>query len=178
MKNTLLQNCLLPFYNNDVNLYNQRVTITSVSNERAINWIATQPSNASYNVVNLAFADESNIYEAESPGVSGWTDGSVSGNSDIVLLRTNLLNATTQTSHRGVIFQVDMLSGGNDAYPQYQAFMNALFNGIGYYSGTAGLSDKSEVSCTQDTVAGSTPQYYLDLIVAAMNNLGYNITGC
>ena len=178
MRTTLLQNCLLPFYNNDVNLYNQRVTITSVSNERAINWLATQPSDPTYNVVNLAFADESNTYEAESPTVSGWTNGSVAGNSDIALLRTNLDNATTPTSHRGVLFQVDTLSGGNDAYPQYQAFVTALFNGTGYYAGTAGLSDKSEVSVNVDTIAGSTPQYYLNQIVNAMNNLGYNITGC
>jgi len=179
MRSTLLQNCLLPFYNNDVNLYNQRVTITSIGNERAISWIATQPSDPSRNVVNLAFADESNgAYEAESPTVSGWTNGSTLGNSDIALLRTNLTNATTSTSHRGIIFQVDTLSGGNDAYPQYQAFMNALFSGTGYYAGTAGLSDKTEVSCVQDTVAGSTPQYYMDLIVNAMNNLGYTIPSC
>ena len=178
MRSTLLQNCLLPFYDNDVNLYNSRVTITSISNERAISWIATQPSDPSRNVVNLAFADESNSYEAESPTVSGWTNGSTVGNSDITLLRTNLTNATSSTSHRGIIFQVDTLSGGNDAYPQYQAFMNALFSGTGYYAGTAGLSDKTEVSCVQDTVAGSTPQYYMDLIVNAMNNLGYTIPSC
>ena len=178
MRTTILQNCLLPFYNNDVNLYNQRVKITSIGNERAINWIATQPSDPSYNVVNLAFADESNTYEAESPTVNGWTNGSTSGNSDIALLRTNLENAATSTSHRGVIFQVDTLSGGNDAYPQYQAFMNALFNGLGYYAGTAGLSDKSEVSVVQDVIAGNNPQYYADLIVGAMNGLGYNIPSC
>jgi hypothetical protein len=179
MKNTILQNCLLPFYNNDVNLYNQRVTITNKSDERAIQWISTPPSQSTYNVVNLAFADESNSrYEAESPTVSGWTNGSTTGNIDIATLRNRLDNATTPTSHRGVIFQVDTLSGSQDAYPQYQAFMNALFNGLGYYAGTAGLSDRSEVSCTQDVVAASTPQYYADLIVIAMNNLGYNIPSC
>ena len=73
---------------------------------------------------------------------------------------------------------MDTLSGGNDAYPQYQAFMDSLFSGTGYYAGTAGLSDKTEVSCIQDTVAGSTPQYYVDLIVNAMNNLGYTIPSC
>lgn len=179
MRTTILQNCLLPFYNNDVNLYNQRVKITSIGNERAISWIATPPSDPSYNVVNLAFADESNTYEAESPTVNGWTNGSTSGNFDIALLRTNLENAATSTSHRGVIFQVDTLSGsGNDAYPQYQAFMNALFNGLGYYAGTAGLSDKSEVSVVQDVIAGNNPQYYADLIIGAMNGLGYNIPSC
>lgn len=179
MKDTILQNCLLPFYNNDVNLYNQRVTITNKGDERAIQWISTPPSNPSYNVVNLAFADESNNrYEAERITVSGWTDGSVSGDADIAQLRDELDNATTPTSHRGVIFQVDTLSGSQDAYPQYQSFMNALFNGLGYYAGTAGLSDRSEVSCTQDVVAASTPQYYADLIVNAMNNLGYNVPNC
>lgn len=179
MRNTILQNCLLPFYNNDVNLYNQRVTITNISNERAISWIATPPSNPNYNVVNLAFADESNTYEAESPGISGWTNGSTSGNADIATLRSALENASTSTSHRGIIFQVDTLNySGTDAYPQYQAFMNALFNGFGYYAGTSGLSDKSEVSCVQDVIAGSTPQYYANLIVTAMNNLGFNVPNC
>ena len=70
------------------------------------------------------------------------------------------------------------MSGGIEEYPQYQAFMNALFNGLDYYAGTAGLSDKSEVSVVQDVIAGSTPQYYADLIVEAMNGLGYNIANC
>ena len=179
MRTTLLQNCLLPFYNNDVNLYNQRVTITSISNERAINWLATQPSDPTYDVVNLAFADESNgAYEAAQPGVNGWINGSTLGNSDIALLRTNLNNATTPTSHRGILFQVDTLSNGLDFYTEYQAFVTAVFNGTGFYVGTAGLSDKTEVSVNLDTVAGSTPQYYLNQIIAAMNGLGYNITGC
>lgn len=178
MRNTILQNCLLPFYNNDVNLYNQRVTITNVPNERAIQWIATPPSDPSYNVVNLAFADESNVYEAESPTTTGWTNGSAAGNADILALRNTLDNASTPTSHRGIIFQVDTLSGNIEAFPQYQAFMNALFNGLGYYAGTSGLSDKSEVSCVQDVIAGSTPQYYANLIVTAMNNLGYNVPNC
>ena len=179
MRTTLLQNCLLPFYNNDVNLYNQRVTITSISNERAINWLATQPSDPTYDVVNLAFADESNgAYEAAQPGVNGWINGSTLGNSDIALLRTNLNNATTPTSHRGILFQVDTLSNGSDFYTEYQAFVTAVFNGTGFYVGTAGLSDKTEVSVNLDTVAGSTPQYYLNQIIGAMNGLGYNITGC
>jgi hypothetical protein len=179
MRDNILQNCLLPFYNNDVSLYNQRVTITNKSDERAIQWIATPPSNPSYNVVNLAFADESNNrYEAERITVSGWTDGSVSGDADITQLRNELDNATTPTSHRGIIFQVDTLSGGQDIYPQYQNFINAVFNGLGYYAGTSGLSDKNEVSGVQDVIAGSTPQYYADLIVSAMNNLGYNVPSC
>lgn len=179
MRNTILQNCLLPFYNNDVNLYNQRVTITNIGDERAIRWIATPPSNSSYNVVNLAFADESNNrYEAERLSVSGWTDGSVSGDADILQLRNTLENASTPTSHRGIIFQVDTLSGNADAYPQYQNFINAVFGGLGYYQGTMGLSDKSEVSGVQDVIAGSTPQYYADLIVNAMNSLGYVVPSC
>ena len=179
MRDTILQNCLLPFYNNDVNLYNQRVTITNRANERAINWISTPPSQSTFNVVNLAFADESNTaYEAANPNITGWTNGSTLGDADIVTLRNALDNATTPTSHRGIIFQVDTLSGNVDRYPQYQAFMNALFNGLGYYAGTAGLSDKGEVSCVQDVIAGSTPQYYADLIVSAMNGLGYNVPSC
>ena len=179
MRNTILQNCLLPFYNNDVNLYNQRVTITNKNDERAIQWIATPPSDPSYNVVNLAFADESdNRYEAERITVTGWTDGSVSGDADIAQLRNELENATTSTSHRGIIFQVDTLSGGQDEYPQYQNFINAVFNGLGYYAGTSGLSDKSEVSGVQDVIAASTPQYYADLIVGAMNSLGYSVPNC
>lgn len=146
---------------------------------KSYQWIATPPSDPSYNVINLAFADESNQrYEAESEFVTGWTDGSVSGDADIAQLRNTLENATTSSSHRGIIFQVDTLSGGQQSYPEYQNFINAVFNGLGYYSGTAGLSDKSEVSAVQDVVAASTPQYYADLIVTAMNNLGYSVPNC
>ena len=176
MRSDLLRECLLPFYNNNVTLYNERVTIRNEDDERAIRWISTQPTDPSYNVVNLAFADESNIYEAESPSTNGWVDGTLTGNTDIALLRTNLEAASTSKSHRGIIFQVDTIgSGGTEEYPQYQAFMDALFNGKNPHVGVAGLSDKSEVSCVQDTIAGSTPEYYLNLIVTAMNNLGYTI---
>ena len=254
MRSDLLRECLLPFYNNNVTLYNERVTITNEDDERAIRWISTQPTDPSYNVVNLAFADESNIYEAESPSTNGWVDGTSTGNTDIALLRTNLEAASTSKSHRGIIFQVDkpaakttdgkdildllaysavgggavvlslygeiivrsidgvlfdykyptertsyaqVVNGQNmftsdrlhshylfqisahteptDTTSQYQAFMDALFNGKNPHIGVAGLSDKSEVSCVQDTIAGSTPEYYLNLIVTAMNNLGYTI---
>lgn len=180
MQSTILQNCLLPFYNNDVNLYNQKVRVISVGgsssygNERSIKWISTQPT-GNNNVINLAFADESNIYEAEGPSTGGWIDGSPTGNSDIATLRSVLNNAPTLEYLRGVIFVVNT---GPGSYPNFGAFMDAVFDGVNYYAGTNGLSDRSEVSHVPDVTPGSTPQYYVNLIVDSLNSLGYNIPNC
>ena len=180
MQSTILQNCLLPFYNNDVNLYNQKVRVISVGgsssygNERSIKWISTQPT-GNNNVINLAFADESNVYEAEGPSTGGWIDGSPTGNSDIATLRSVLNNAPTLEYLRGVIFVVNT---GPGSYPNFGAFMDAVFDGVNYYAGTNGLSDRSEVSHVPDVTPGSTPQYYVNLIVNSLNSLGYNIPNC
>lgn len=182
MKNTILKNCLLPFFDNDSDLYDQRVRVTSIGNERAINWISTTGTTESItNVINLAFADESNVYEAEGPSTGGWVDGSTTGNADIGLLRTTLSNAPTSDYLRGIIFGVNT---GPGSYPNYGQFLTEVFDGDGvndssdYYSGTNGLRDKSEVSFVNNVTPGSTPQYYADLIVTAINNLGYNLPSC
>jgi hypothetical protein len=180
MQSTILQNCLLPFYNNDINLYNQKVRVISVGGsspygyERPIKWISTQPT-GNNNVINLAFSDESNAYEAEGPSTGGWIDGSPTGNSDIATLRSVLNNAPTPEYLRGVIFVVNT---GPGSYPNFGAFMDAVFNGVNYYAGTNGLSDRLEVSHVPDVTPGSTPQYYVNLIVNSLNSLGYNLPNC
>lgn len=50
--------------------------------------------------------------------------------------------------------------------------------GSGQYIGVNGLSDKTEIHNTYNVQDGGTPQYYTDLIIAAINNLGYNIPPC
>ena len=67
MRNTILKNCLLPFYNNDETKYNQNVTITSIGDERTFDWLQTIGSTTgTTKVINLAFTDENQ---------SGYHDG-------------------------------------------------------------------------------------------------------
>jgi hypothetical protein len=54
-----------------------------------------------------------------------------------------------------------------------------VFNGTNAYSGTNGLSDKTNVvSWVQDVTAASTAQYYTNQIITAINTLGYNLSPC
>ena len=56
MKETLLKDALLPYYNNDEDLYNKRVTIIDNSGERTLRFFteATKKDN----VLAVAFQDE------------------------------------------------------------------------------------------------------------------------
>ena len=71
MRNTILKNCLLQFYNNDSNLYDANVSVKNFSekssgNERTF-WIldTTGTTGSVTKVINLAFQDESSPYGAD-----------------------------------------------------------------------------------------------------------------
>jgi hypothetical protein len=175
MRTTILKNCLLPFYNNNSSKYDSLVTITSIDNERTFNWLTTTSgltANVS-KVINLVFTDENSPYNA---GIENTTfnSGTRSGtyNTDIAALRNILNNAPNSEYYRAIIFRVQ-------GYNQFKNFLSAVFNGTNAYSGTNGLSDKTNVvSWVQDVTAASTAQYYTNQIITAINTLGYNLSPC
>jgi len=180
MASTILKNCLLPFYNNDSALYDSRVRVLNMSplglNERSYGCLATTGTTSSITkVINLSFQDEgSPVYH----GSSGWsnTNNRTSAfNTDITSLRNNIDNNPTNYLI-GEIFQVQTSNSGQ--YLSFRNLLEAVENGLGNYSGVYGLSDKSEVHNTYGVTPGSTPQYYMGLIITAINNLGYSIPDC
>ena len=60
----------------------------------------------------------------------------------------------------------------------FRNLLEAVEGGLGNYSGVYGLSDKSVVHNTYGVTPGSSPQYYMGLIITAINNLGYSVPSC
>lgn len=163
MRDTIMKDTLLPFYNNDEALYDQNVTVLSFSNERTIQQLNMGGETPDGNVIVMVFQDEaSSIYHTSSisPRTSAY-------NSDIAQFRTRLAGFEPDY-FRGVIFQVD----GNSTF---KTFVQAIQNGTGDYAGSNGLSDRIELNYKYDIQDGGTPAYYMQQIVIALEELGYEL---
>lgn len=182
MASTILKDCLLPAYNNDSALYDSRVEVLNfstpanpIASERYIRLLATTSSDPNITkVINLTFADESNTYGAETTyqGVITTT-----AQEDIALLRNNINNNPTNYLV-GVGFQVATGGVNTPQYPGFRTFVNNVHTGIAPFTGTNGLSDKPEIGYQLDVLPGSTPQYYVNLIINALNSLGFSLSPC
>ena len=188
MRSTLLQACLLPIYNNDVALYNERVKVLDMLNgsawdynERFVRCLATQRNfnravdTSVDQVLNLTFADESDVY--------GYGGGAPFNNNsrtpfydnDIATLR-NVMTTVAYTI-KGTAFRVNT---GPGSYPGFRGLTQATFINTGAYSPPNNVSDyySTNFNCNLDTLAASTPVYYRDQIVAALTALGISIPVC
>jgi hypothetical protein len=188
MQSTLLQTCLLPIYNNDVTLYNERVKVLNMLNgsawnynERFVRCLATERNfnravDTTVNqVINLTFADESDVY--------GYPDNTPFNNSsrtsgydaDIAYLR-NIMSTVAYTI-KGTAFRVNT---GPNSFTGFRGLTQATFVNNGAYSVPNNVSDYYTINfnCNLDTLAGSTPTYYRDQIVAALTALGISIPVC
>jgi hypothetical protein len=179
MASNILKNCLLPAYNNDSALYDSRVKVLNFGNasnlERYINLLSSTSSDPSVTrVINLTFADESNNYNAE---LSGGTTITTMAAEDINLLRTKL-ESSPANSLVGVAFQVATGGVTSQTYPGFRTFMTNVHTGVTPFTSTQGLSDKAEIGYKLDVIPGSSPEYYANLIVEALNSIGFNLTPC
>lgn len=178
MASTILKPCLLPAYNNDSALYDSRVQVlnfSTISDERYIKLLAqTSADPVITKVINLTFADESDSYAA----VTGY-GGTITPEaaSDINLLRIKL-STEPINSLVGVAFQVATGGVSTPSYPGFKTFVTNVHTGVAPFTGTSGLSDKTEIGYKLDVIPGSTPQYYANLIITALNNLGFSLTPC
>lgn len=175
MRDEGLQTALLPFYNNDIATYDERVrvrkfseypTLSSLATERTLRVLNTFGSDSSVTrVVNLVFQDESSPYNAETTfnSNSALTDVYVS---DVTDLRAAL--DINDVSYNGIVFQVNT---GPNIYPGFGQFLTAIKEGFNNYAGASGLSDITNINYTFNVAAAAPQQYYASLIVDELNRL-------
>jgi hypothetical protein len=171
MRDTILDAALMPFYNNDRALYEEKVNVIVDGTEQTFLMLARANTNPAADVLNIVFQDESTDYGADGSG--GYTTPTSTYLTDIVGARSNLIN---RTNNRYVIFQVETDPSGFS--PIFAAFLAAVENGSGSYAGSNGLSltpYKERVKFAYDIVAASTPIYYANLIVGEMQNFNFDI---
>lgn len=175
MKNDVLKNALLPFYDDDGDAYDNNVSFTEESNERVWSQMETLGTNANVTqVINLVFSDENSPYGATS---SYLTVPNTQHTTDITSLRSTIATAEAANGSsyfRSVLFQVNT---GPGSYTGYKNYVNAVINGTGNYSGNAGLSDRAnvEVRVETDVIAGANATYYANQVISGLNSLGYSI---
>jgi hypothetical protein len=180
MRDELLKQALLPYFDNDSSIYNERVKVRLFSeygggssdihggpSERTMLMISA-PSNSSAitRVINLVFQDESSPYNAEGAGFNTSTR-TPTYVYDIANTRNTLKSASY--SYNAIIFQVNT---GPDSYPGFRQFLRAVQNGTGAYAATGGLSDFDNIKYNYNVLAGSTPDFYADLIVSSLVSVG------
>ncbi len=172
MVDTLLRPALIGFYDNDDDLYDERVTVTSVGpsgefNERTLrmlNYLDEDPPEG--NVVVMVFQDEANN---DYHGTN--FDGTRTANydSDLATLLSRL-STYSANYYRGVIFQVLGTGSSNEAF---KSFLQAVQTGSGNYAGSNGLSNRSEFVYKYDITNGAAATYYLDQVTDALEELGF-----
>ena len=168
MRDTLLKNMLLPFYGNDEALYNSKVKIISDGTERTFRALNNYGFGFPNPTLVMVFQDEAN---SSYTGTSSILPKKGDFINDMFSLR-NSLNSFDPDYYRGIIFQVVNLLGEG---VQFKNLIQAVQNGTVDYALPHNLTDKSEVGYVYDVIANGTPQFYLDLIVNKMRELGYDI---
>ncbi len=178
MKETILKDALLPYYNNDENLYNNRVTIVSSSGERTLKFFTEAAKKD--NVLAIAFQDEAQpAYHL--PNFNKKPEDHYV--EDIAKLKSSLNRHNGV--YRGVMFQVDR---GKTFAKSFKEFVGNAFQGKGYLS-TNNLKkyyrdnnfnhiknkDGIVFSDEYHTKDSGDPQYYLNLIFEASKKIGLDL---
>ena len=164
MRDTLLKYRLIDFYGGDEEAYNNNVNVISNEDERTFDMLNILGDTPEGNVISLVFQDEASTgyhsYTAIEPLTTEYID-------DITTFR-NRLDSFPDSYYRGVVFQVD-----GDA--MFKQFLLAVETGTGSYAHHYGLAGKDEVIFRYDIEDGGTPEYYLEQIVNALEDLGYEL---
>tara|TARA_R110002072_G_scaffold2968_3_gene22671 strand:+ start:165 stop:1253 length:1089 start_codon:yes stop_codon:yes gene_type:complete len=168
-----LKTCLIQFYGNDSAKYDSLVKVRLFKGERMFREAASLPDVAgATNVWNFVFGDEATyIYMATQFDNQIRT---INYEADMANLRSVLLNNPTGYVVP-VMFQVQSYLN------ELKKFYQAIENGEGTYFPPFGLADKtSEVKFYYDVEDGITyandPTYYRNLVIQAVNDLGFSIT--
>jgi hypothetical protein len=192
MATTLLKDCLGPIYGYDPlvpgsdALYNTRVRVLDMSdpsnpgggwdyNERFVQCLATprnfnRATDATVNqVLNLTFADESDVYGATS-GAFNNTIITSQYATDIATLRTNF---AANPGIKGVAYHVNT---GPGSFQAFRGLTQATFVNSGIYTPNANISDLTEFTYELDVVAGALPAYYLTQVTDGLTALGFAVS--
>jgi hypothetical protein len=178
MKDTLLKDALLPYYNNDESLYNKRVTIVDGNGERTLQFYTLAAKKD--NVLAIAFQDEA------APDYHLPTFNKIPQNhysDDLNKLKANLNNH--RGVYRGIMFQVDR---GKTFAKSFKEFVECSWQGKGYLEGDSlkkyywedNLShvknkDGIVFSDVYHTKDEGDPQYYLNVIFEATKKIGLDL---
>lgn len=178
MKETILKDALLPYYNDDENLYNNRVTIVSSSGERTLKFFAEAAKKK--NVLAIAFQDEAqpayHLPNFNKKPEDHYVD-------DIGKLKSSL-NGYNGV-YRGVMFQVDR---GKTFAKSFKEFVGNAFQGKGYLESNNlkkyyrdnnlnHIKNKDGIVFSDEYHAKDSgdPQYYLELIFNASKKIGLDL---
>ena len=178
MKNTLLKKELLPYYNNDENLYNKRVTIVDGNGERTLQFFAEAAKKD--NVLALVFQDEAqpayHLPNFNKKPEDHYMD-------DLSKLK-NKLNGYGGL-YRGIMFQVDR---GKTFAKSFKEFVGNAFQGTGYLekenlkkyyyqNNQSNIQNKNGIVFSDEYHAKDEgdPQYYMDLILNASKKIGIDL---
>ena len=182
MKNTLLKDALLPFYEDDGLRYDEKVSVLNYPSERSMDVIHRSkrstsghyddvpedyvfPADAN-NVVILWFQDESSPYGAD---ISFPATRDPDYTTDIGHLRNRLETEFSENFYRAVFFHVE-------GYSAYKHFLREVENATtGEYAPPYGLSDREEFVYKYDITDGGTPEYYLEQVLLSLEELGFTV---
>lgn len=203
---TTLKKCLLPHYGGDESLYADRVRVIYMSQDllsseqcyRAAYWIDEDSSGQSptTELINIIFQDESSLaYLPDSRDVADWTINSpreIPFEQDINTLRSRVnayrdpdyaapsqFNAVFGPGfYNGFIFKVINTEYYKQDSIWFGEFLEAVEKGQGNYTGTYSSKDIPELKYTYDIPIVDDQYYYMNLIIDAINSLGYNVPKC
>jgi hypothetical protein len=178
MKDTLLKNALLPYYNNDESLYNRRVTIIDGNGERTLQFF-TQATKVA-NVLALVFQDEA-APAYHLPTFNKKPQDHYA--KDLQKLKAELNQYGGL--YRGVMFQVDR---GKTFAKSFKEFVECAWQGTGYLENSnlkkyywqenkRNIKHKEGVVFSDEYHAKDSgdPQYYLELIMGASRKVGLDL---
>lgn len=164
MRDTLLKERLLPFYNDDEDLFDEKVTVQSWSDERVFDRLAVEPADVDDGVIHLLFADEAQpVYH----GLSFDGTRTSEYDTDIAALRDKFNNTFPTGKYRATIFQVE--TDTVDQFAAFKQFLEAVENSQGNYSNEFSLADfPNRVNFIYDINPGDTAEYYMQLVEDAV----------
>lgn len=178
MKDTILKQCFLKYYNNDNSLYDTRVKIREFqgtsSNKRTFNALNKSGTTSDIkSVINLVFQNDANPdYITDNFNINK------TPSSDYISDITNLRNGISNFSnayYTGVIFRVDTKTTKS---LDFKNLLTAIKNGDGFYKNNNGLSDKTQFNYVLDITKDESQSYYASKIISSLNNMGYNLDNC
>lgn len=160
MRDNYLKETLLPFYNNDETLYNEKVTVNSWGDERTFDRMAVEPTNLDDGIIHLVFQDEAQSSYHDADFID--TERTATYESDITTLRDKIANTFPKGKYQAFVYQVQ----GGSVADSYHDFLKSVDNGGGAYDPPYGLSDISEnvIGFRYDIIADNGGQYYADLV--------------
>lgn len=178
MKDTLLKDSLLPYYNNNEELYNKRVTIISNSGERTLKFFNEAAKKD--NVLAIAFQDEAqpsyHLPNFNKKPEDHYLD-------DLNKLKSSL-NGYGGV-YRGVMFQVDR---GKTFAKSFKEFVGNAFKGEGYLksdnlkkyyreNNNNYIKNKQGIVFSDEyhVKDSGDPSYYLNLIFEASKKIGLDL---